>query len=315
MRWQSAFLIEAGNWYLFHVSSGCIYNYSSMDNSDNKVNMLQCKSANVFVRDDLDFEKIARSGQCFRWESLPDGSYKVIFGNNCVYAEDLGEGRFQFSCTDAEFYETWYDYLDLGTDYSEIRSMVDPEADPFLWRASECQKGIRILRQDPWETLVSFIISQNKNIPAIRRSIEALCSVAGEQLTDARGFPYFGFPNPGAVASLSQDQLLQCGLGYRWKYVSAAANAVLECEIDLEQLKHADEKTALDALTGLYGVGVKVASCVALFGLHHTDAFPIDVWMKRVLENEYPHGYPFEAYRPYNGVFQQYMFAHYRSGS
>ena len=123
---------------------------------------------------------------------------------------------------------------------------------------------------------------------------------------------YFGFPEPEAIAALSGEDLMACRLGYRWKYVLAAAKAVSAGDIDLNKLVTADEKTAMTALTGLFGVGVKVASCVALFGLHHTDAFPIDVWVRRVLADQYPDGYPYERYAPYNGVFQQYMFAFYR---
>ena len=103
-------------------------------------------------------------------------------------------------------------------------------------------------------------------------------------------------------------------LGYRTKYVKAAAEAVKNKEIDLMALKTSDYETAMEELKKLYGVGEKVANCVALFGLHHINAFPKDVWIKRVLETEYPKGYPFEDYSPYNGIYQQYMFAYYRNG-
>ena len=111
---------------------------------------------------------------------------------------------------------------------------------------------------------------------------------------------------------LPEEELKECRLGYRWKYVLSAAKAVLDGKIDLEGLREADEESTMAALTGLFGVGVKVASCISLFGLHHMDAFPVDVWMKRILAEEYPEGYPFEAYTPYNGLCQQYMFAWYR---
>ena len=264
------------------------------------------------IADDFDLTRIAESGQCFRWEPAPDGGYRVLNRASCLYVRKLGERAFEFECDEAQFEETWRGYFDLAEDYAAIRSRVDPEEDPFLWRALEQEKGIRILRQDPWETLVSFIISQNKNIPAIRRSVNLLSEACGRRLEDARGEGYFAFPDPESVATLSEEQLKACGLGYRWGYVHAAADAVASGALDLEALRSACDEEAIAALTGLRGVGVKVASCVALFGLHHIDAFPQDVWVKRILENEYPQGYPFEKYSPYNGIYQQYMFAYYR---
>ena len=161
--------------------------------------------------------------------------------------------------------------------------------------------------------LVSFIISQNKNIPAIRRSIELLTEACGEPKYDQRGELFYAFPTPEALAELGEDELRGCSLGYRCRYVHAAADAVLNGVIDLDSLKEADEEHTIRSLCGLFGVGVKVANCVSLFGLHHIDAFPVDVWVKRILANEYPDGYPYERYRPYNGVYQQYMFAYYRN--
>ncbi|MBR3312946.1 MAG: DNA-3-methyladenine glycosylase 2 family protein [Atopobiaceae bacterium] len=264
------------------------------------------------ITDDLDLDRIAKSGQCFRWERMQDGSYRVLYRGQCLYVRQLGEHTFDFSCDAPEFDATWKDYFDLDEDYAAIRMRIDPEDDPFLWHATEHEKGIRILRQDPWEMLITFIISQNKNIPAIRRSVNLLCEACGTKLTDVRGDEYYAFPDPESVASLSEDQLKACKLGYRCRYVHAAAKAIASGDLDLAALHCASESQTIAELTKVLGVGVKVASCVSLFGLHHTDAFPKDVWIKRILENEYPQGYPFEKYSPYNGIYQQYMFAYYR---
>ena len=266
----------------------------------------------VQISDDFDLEKIADSGQCFRWMKTDGQTWRIIAGKLCLYVTEMGNDIYGLECTEKSYAHFWHDYFDLGENYRRIREKIDPKQDPFLWKAAETEKGIRILRQDPWEMLISFIISQNKNIPAIRRCIELLAERCGERMTDSRGMTYFGFPEPEAIAALSEEDLMACRLGYRWKYVLAAAKAVSAGDIDLNKLVTADEKTAMTALTGLFGVGVKVASCVALFGLHHTDAFPIDVWVRRVLADQYPDGYPSERYAPYNGVFQQYMFAFYR---
>ena len=294
------------------------------------------------ISDDFDLEKIAESGQCFRWEKI-DGAienvscspvnkqeaekrknitditshpctYRILAGNSCLYITELdaGQGLYELDCSEEDFFSFWHRYFDLDENYRCIRERIDRARDPFLWEAAEQEKGIRILRQDPWEMLITFIISQNKNIPGIRRCVEFLARSCGEKKLDSRGIPYYSFPTPQELASLSEDALAECRLGYRCKYVKAAAEAVLTEKISLEELITADEKSAMKSLTALYGVGTKVANCVSLFGLHHVDAFPIDVWVKRILSQEYPNGYPREHYSPYNGIYQQYMFAYYR---
>ena len=266
----------------------------------------------ISIKDDFDLDRIADSGQCFRWNKTDGESYRIIAGECCLNIKYLKEDQYDLDCTEAAFDSFWRDYFDLREDYRRIRGRIDPKLDPFLWQAMEHEKGIRILRQDPWEMLITFLISQNKNIPAIRRSVELLAESCGRKLSDINGREYYGFPDPSAVAALSEKELSDCKLGYRCKYIHAAAEAALEGRIDLERLREADEKTAIITLTGLFGVGVKVANCVSLFGLHHTDAFPVDVWMKRILSEQYPEGYPFDRYSPYNGIYQQYMFAWYR---
>ena len=140
--------------------------------------------------------------------------------------------------------------------------------------------------------------------------IPGRCS--SQEMTNGSGVRYFAFPTPDALEELQDDQLKECGLGYRCRYVREAAKAVADGRLDLPSLRELDEETAMTTLTGLTGVGKKVASCVSLFGLHHLNSFPIDVWIKRILDEQYPNGYPFEDYSPYNGVYQQYMFDYYR---
>lgn len=267
------------------------------------------------IEDDFDLDRIAESGQCFRWTRMEEGekpAYRIIRGGECLYIEKSGRNSYVLSCGEEEFHRIWEHYFDLEENYRAIRERIDREKDPFLWKASRQEKGIRILRQDPWEMLITFIISQNRNIPAIRRSVEMLAEAAGEEKTDRKGRSYYAFPRPKALAGMDEDGLKACRLGYRCRYVSEAAKAVASGRFNPEGLKDADEETAIRALTELCGVGVKVANCVSLFGLHHIDAFPKDVWVKRILEKEYPEGYPFDDYSPYNGIYQQYMFAYYR---
>ncbi|MBE5996463.1 MAG: DNA-3-methyladenine glycosylase 2 family protein [Lachnospiraceae bacterium] len=266
----------------------------------------------LHIDDDLDLSKTADSGQCFRWQNTADNTWRIPHRGECLTITDLCGGDFELDCTEEQFRSVWYAYFDLENNYAAIRSLIDPGEDPFLFKASQSEKGIRILRQDPWEMLISFIISQNKNIPAIRRSVGLLSEMCGERKMSASGQPFYVFPTPEAIAALTADDLAKCRLGYRCRYVHAAAEAVLTGKIELAPLENEAEEKTLAALTSLFGVGVKVASCVSLFGLHHLNAFPVDVWIRRILENEYPNGYPFEKYSPYNGIFQQYMFAYYR---
>lgn len=266
----------------------------------------------VQISDDFDLARIAESGQCFRWQKDDSGTYRIIHKEHILRIRSLEKNSFALSCSEDDYRNIWHGYFDLGTDYRSIRERISKEDDPFLAEACEYGKGIRILRQDPWEMLISFIISQNKNIPAIKRSVELLCEVAGSRREDAEG-SYYLFPTPEEILALSDEALSACRLGYRCRYVKAAALDVAEGKLNLDLLKSETEEVTIKALTAVFGVGVKVANCVSLFGLHHVDAFPIDVWIRRILENEYPAGYPKEKYSPYNGIYQQYMFYYYRA--
>ena len=267
----------------------------------------------IRISDDFDLEKIETSGQCFRWTRTEADTWRVLSGESCLYISSLGNGAYALDCGEDEFDSRWKDYFDLRESYASIRARIDPAKDPFLHAAAEHGRGIRILRQDPWETLVSFIISQNRNIPAIRRSVEKLCTLCGEKKTDSRGIEYHAFPSPVSVAALTLEDLSPCRLGYRDRYVLRAAKDAAAGLLDLEAMRDMPCADAVKELEKLYGVGNKVACCAALFGLHRLDAFPRDVWINRALKDEYPDGWPYEKYSPYNGVYQQYIFAYYRA--
>jgi len=266
----------------------------------------------VCISDDFDLEKIRVSGQCFRVGTFPDGTYRVISGDRVLYIREGARGEFSVSCSESEWDEVWRPWFDLDRSYSDIRDNCRG-MHPFMDLCMESGAGLRILKQDYWEMLITFIISQNRNIPAIRNSVELLAERCGEKKTDSRGKDFYAFPKPGALAALAESDLKSCKLGYRCKYVHAAAEAVSKGDIDLLRLLAEDEASTINVLTKLFGVGTKVANCVSLFGLHHVNAFPVDVWIRRVLEEQYPNGYPYEKYAPYNGIYQQYMFAYYRN--
>ena len=267
----------------------------------------------VRIEDDFSPALIAESGQCFRWNDGPDGSLRVIHAGSCVYIKALSDDEYEFSCSEDEYESIWRPYLDMDVSYAGIRESIDKETDPWLYEAAVSQRGIRILRQDTFEALISFIISQNRNIPAIKRSIELLCDAAGEERTDTKGMSYRTFPESERIAALTDEELDGCRLGYRTSYVKRTAELVASGELDLEELNALSDDRLTQKLMSLYGVGAKVANCVLLFGYHRLDAFPVDVWIKRILAAHYPDGYDTEKYRPYNGVMQQYMFAHARA--
>lgn len=254
--------------------------------------------------EDFCLENIAESGQCFRMTKETDGSYTAVAGGRVVNIAEIRPQRFRFSCAKAAFEGFWKNYFDLGTDYAAFRAQVPPE-DLFLHAAFKAARGMRILRQEPWETLISFILSQRKSIPAIRSCVEALCRRFG---TGIAGTAAYAFPTPAALARASIAELKECALGYRAPYVKKTAEIIAEGAFSLDRAEELPDEALLEALKELPGVGVKVASCAMLFGFHRTAAFPRDVWILRVENEEYGGRFPDERYPGCAGVLQQYMF-------
>lgn len=263
------------------------------------------------VISDFDIAKIADSGQCFRMNPLPDGGYSVIAFGRYLQVRDLGGGRNSFSCTEEEFDTIWADYFDLDSDYSGIASMIPPD-DRFLRAALAYGHGMRLLHQDPWETMVSFILSQRKNIPAIKASVEALCTRYGEEAAWNQ-ITYRSFPTAERLTGIGCEDLRTCSLGYRDKYVAEAARQFEAGQIRFDELEKAGFDAAKSSLKGMYGIGDKVADCILLFGLGYKNAFPEDTWIKKILEKEYAGHFPKERYDGHLGMVQQYMFYYARS--
>ena len=271
---------------------------------------------------DFSIEKIARSGQCFRLNSSGSGTWQLLAGSRALELRELDEESAveaglepgfgaDLCCSPEEYEGFWKSYFDMDADYGFYRASVDPQ-DAFLTEAAKEGRGIRILRQDPWEMIITFIISQRKNIPAIKSCVEALCSRFGEPIKDGAdgAGPLYAFPSAEALAGASEEELRACSLGYRAPYIKATAQAVLNGDLDPYRLYDLSNEELLDALMGLKGVGVKVANCVMLFAYHRIDAFPIDVWISRMLEEHYAQGFPYERYQGFAGIMQQYMFFH-----
>ena len=258
---------------------------------------------------DFNIRKIAESGQCFRLNENADGGYTLVAKRRALRLWDTAEGC-QIDCTQREFDAVWRDYFDMGTDYAAIRAQVD-SSDVFLVRACGFGAGIRMLRQDPWEMLVSFIISQRKNIPAIKYCVEALCSRYGEPI-ESDGERYFAFPSADRLAALDAAHFLACSLGYRAKYVLSAARMIASGALDISLIATLDDAKLFEALLTVSGVGEKVANCVMLFGYHRLDRFPRDVWINRIEAQEYGGAFPTARYPDTAGILQQYIFYYAR---
>lgn len=265
----------------------------------------------IFIKNDyINLKQIAESGQCFRWKKMCSGRYFVISDGRaaCFFQEKTGI-RILCRSKDEEYFKR---YLDLDTDYGKVIGQIDKE-DAFLTGAAQMGKGIRILRQDLWEMIISFIISQRNNIPRIMKSIDALCEKLGEKIIfDYEGEYLVGYSFPSPEKIVGAD-LSEFKFGYREKYIRQTAEDILEGKFDLEKVKNAVEggespEQVKEMLKQLKGVGEKVASCIQLFGLHQLSLFPIDTWIAKVEKMYYNGHFPVEKYRDTAGIMQQYLF-------
>ena len=255
---------------------------------------------------DFDIGQIARSGQCFRFRALEAGRYALVAGGRYLEIAQQGD-LVRFSCTEEEFDAVWRQYFDLDADYGRCKRAVG-KRDRYLQAAVAAGGGLRILRQELWETIVCFIISQQNNINRITKCVENLCSLFGEMCYNDTREVYNAFPTAERLAACTAEELAPVRLGYRAKYILAAARQVASGEVDLDAVRRMKYADARAALMRLSGVGVKVAECVCLFGLHHIDAFPIDTHIRQMLDEHYPKGFPLRRYKGFAGVMQQYAF-------
>lgn len=271
---------------------------------------------------DFNTDHIFDCGQCFRWIKQADGSY-IGPAMDRVVRVSYNEGTLTIdNSSEEDFNVIWKSYFDLERDYGSIKSKLFAGNDAMK-TAGEYGYGIRILNQDFWETVVSFIISQNNNIPRIKGCIESLCENFGEYIGEYEGKKYYSVPTPQKLASLSAEDLAPCRLGYRAPYLIKMAAQFIEKggpeAVKRELLAEADP---IQALQQFCGIGPKVASCISLFGLGRFDSFPIDVWMRRVMNRIYGidekdiksmKKYAEEHFGEYGGIAQQYLFYYIRS--
>lgn len=242
-------------------------------------------------------------GQSFRWRLCEDGFWEgVASGRFCRVRQEKTVLIFAHT-NRQEILDFWIPYFCLDEDYAAL--CRDFRSDPALARAMRFAPGIRLLRQEPWETLCTFIISQNNHIPRIRGIVGRLCDLFGSPTLQGPS----AFPEPEQLAGLSTEDLAPLRCGFRAKYLLDAAQKAAFGAIDFTRLSQMRTADARQALCSIYGVGPKVADCVLLYGLHKTEVIPMDVWMKRVMSALYPMGLP-DKFAPYGGIAQQFLF-HY----
>lgn len=223
-------------------------------------------------------------GQCFRWNKTEDNTYIGVVKNQVLELELRETDLYIYNTTLEDFYTIWLDYFDLDRDYNTIQKKL--ETDRVLKTAIAKAKGIRLLNQDEWETLISFIISSNKNIKHIKTIVENLCQSYGNVL-EYKGEDYYTFPSPQQLSHLSVEDISQSRCGYRAKFIHSAIERVTSGKIQLYELAGLPTQQAKEQLLSLYGVGPKIADCVLLFSMGKYETFPVDVWIKRVMEYFY----------------------------
>lgn len=253
----------------------------------------------------FDLKQTLDCGQAFRWEEINENVWSgVAFGKFLKLEKTNDNTIILYDTSLSDFENIWFDYFDFQRNYNEIISKISKN--PILKSASDYGKGIRVLNQEPWETLCSFIISQNNNIKRIKGIVNRLCENFGEDMGG-----YFSFPTAEKIANLTLDDLAVLRSGFRAKYILDAAKKVASGEVDLKTLKDMPVDDARAELMKIKGVGPKVADCALLFSHKHIEAFPKDVWIKRAMEVLFDGKLPTQA-EEYAGIVQQYIFFYAR---
>ncbi len=265
------------------------------------------KENGVYLTETKDFniERSCECGQCFRFDRDEKG-YIGVVGNHIVKLRPYKDGCFFEGATKELFEQVYIPYFDLERDYEPVVAELCKN-DAVMEKASEYGRGIRLFCQDTWEALISFIISQNNNIPRIKGIISRLCALAGKKLSE----DIYSFPTVEELYKFNAEDLAPLRAGFRAKYIEDACRKVKSGAVDLEKLKELPYSEAKEMLMQIKGVGPKVADCVLLFGAGHIEAFPKDVWIKRALNILYPQE-PEKDFGRYGGIAQQYLFVYAR---
>lgn len=260
---------------------------------------------------DIDLQKTFTCGQCFRWSKDGDGWTGAAL-DRVIHTRQAQDGLYIKNTSYEDVRDLWIDYFDLRRDYSQIA--VPYMSDKFICACAEYGRGIRILRQDPVETIISFIISSNNNIKRISGIIDRFCELYGQK-AEWGGRTFGLFPHAEELKSVTLEGLQPIRAGFRDKYIVSACDTLLSDPHFIDKVAAADTDEARRLLTSIKGVGPKVCDCILLFGFGRYEAFPKDVWINRVMQTVYGKTFNEKALGKYAGVLQQYMFYYARANS
>lgn len=267
---------------------------------------------------------IFECGQAFRWSIEEDGSYTLIAHNRVINVCQSGQDIIIRNTNEEDFENIWKNYFDLNVDYSQLKSKL--AIDDTMKKAMDYGEGIRILNQDPFETIITFIVSANNRIPMIQRSINLISQTYGKKIEEINGEVYYDFPSPEELSKAKIEDLRAiCRVGFRDERIHRTANIISSGEFNLQESLKLDRESLRTKLMELPGVGPKVADCILLFAYNFKDSFPVDVWIKRVMENLYFDGKETkknnigilgrEIFGEYAGLAQQYLFFYGRENN
>lgn len=272
------------------------------------------------ISENFEPKHVFECGQCFRWLREDDGSYTGVVQGKVINVKKENDLIIFDNTNKEDFENIWFDYFDLGRNYGEIKNQLKV-MDEYLEKATEFGKGIRILQQDGWEMLISFIISANNRIPMIQRAINNLSERYGKFIGEYRGKKYYAFPTPEELSTVSVEDIRACQTGFRDKYIKSVVDYVNENDEDVLSYRKLDTSECIKELVKFNGVGPKVADCIALFGMQKYDTFPVDVWVKRVMEEFYVEDnlslpkirkFALDKFGDLAGFAQQYLFYYAR---
>lgn len=264
----------------------------------------------VEIKDDFDLEKIRNSGQSFRVEKFDD-LYRFVSKDKILYIKRLEKDQYEVSCSKEDWETFWTEYFDLNTNYSEIRKKYKG-TNKFIDEALEYSKGIRILKQDPLEILFTFILAQQKSLGSIRKIINEISRRYGKKVTTEIEDVYL-FPALEELCKMDELELRELKLGYRTPYFLHALELLSSNTINLKELTDLSDDELKGTLKKIKGIGDKVASCIALYSYNRKRSIPIDVWIKRAIENEFNGENLFEEFGDEAGIIQQYVFDYMRN--
>lgn len=272
---------------------------------------------------DFNLDHIFRCGQGFRWTKEDDGSYTGVVKGKILNVLQENDKVYLNNTNLEDFNNIWYKYFGFDIDYSSIKYKLS-QIDEHINNAVDFGCGLRILDQDEWEMLITFILSTNNSINMVKKVIEDLSLKFGDYIGEYNGNKYYSFPTPQQLSKVSIEELRACKTGFRDKYIKSAADMLVNNEVDIYKISNLDTESCISKLKEFSGVGMKVADCVAMFGMRKRDIFPVDIWVKRFLQEFYLdeymslpkiRKYSIEKFGGLSSFVQHYLFYYARENS